>query len=374
MSLKIDRENLGAARPVGTAVNGSGSGNGNGMNSKRNMLAYDRSSTVGGFDLPRIAESAARHRRRRAGPRPNGNRPCVGRGRARRADGDSADRLRRGQPARHVPCAPHRHRHIDSAGTAVHRGGRFRPLVRRWRRHLAGHGGVRLRHRRRQRSCAGDRETRLCRPCRDGDRRLLRLHHRRQRHSRIAVRAARADVGRMARVARLLERAAAGRRRAVGVAYPAQSQDRRRVGRRTELAFRPIRTFPIVAWRVRPCSAPSDDVVRDGLHGTAIVRLLHHVQLDAVHLGVHRLRRLHRRRASVHLPRHRHFLRPAHSETHERARQPGLRGAYRKRPHVHRRPRHAAAAASHAGMGVRRRLRARRVPGGGARIDRVARP
>lgn len=45
MSLKIDRENLGAARPVGTAVNGSGSGNGNGMNSKRNMLAYDRSST-----------------------------------------------------------------------------------------------------------------------------------------------------------------------------------------------------------------------------------------------------------------------------------------------------------------------------------------
>ena len=33
------------------------------------------------------------------------------------------------------------------------------PLVRRRRWHLAGHGGVRLRHRRRQRSCAGDRET-----------------------------------------------------------------------------------------------------------------------------------------------------------------------------------------------------------------------
>ena len=69
----------------------------------------------------------------------------------------------------------------------------------------------------------------------------------------------------------------------------------------------------IVAWRVRPCSAPSDDVVRDGLHGTAIVRLLHHVQLDAVHLGVHRLRCLHRRRASVHLPRHRHPFRLGHS-------------------------------------------------------------
>lgn len=41
----------------------------------------------------------------------------------------------------------------------------------------------------------------------------------------------------------------------------------------------------IVAWRVRPRAAPSDDVVRDGLHGTAIVRLLHHVQLDAVHLA-----------------------------------------------------------------------------------------
>ncbi len=223
---------------------------------------------MGGFDLPRIAESAARHRRRRAGPRPNGNRPCVGRGRARRADGDSPNRLRRGQPARHVPCAPHRHRHIDSAGTAVHRGGRRHPLVRRWRWHLAGHGGVRFRHRRRQRSCSGNRKTRLCRPCRDGDRRLFRLHHRRQRHSRIAVRAARADVGRMARVTRLLECASAGCRRAVGVAYPAQSQSRYRSvggtietsdtgdideGDRSTTANAQCPHVPaIVAWRVRP--------------------------------------------------------------------------------------------------------------------------
>lgn len=37
--------------------------------------------------------------------------------------------------------------------------GRRHPLVRRRRWHLAGHGGVRFRHRRRQRSGSGDRKT-----------------------------------------------------------------------------------------------------------------------------------------------------------------------------------------------------------------------
>ena len=54
----------------------------------------------------------------------------------------------------------------------------------------------------------------------------------RQRHRRFAVRAACADVGRLACVTRLLECASAGCRRAVGVAYPAQSQSRYRFRRR----------------------------------------------------------------------------------------------------------------------------------------------
>lgn len=53
-----------------------------------------------------------------------------------------------------------------------------------------------------------------------------------QRHRRFAVRAACADVGRLACVTRLLECASAGCRRAVGVAYPAQSQSRYRFRRR----------------------------------------------------------------------------------------------------------------------------------------------
>ena len=51
-------------------------------------------------------------------------------------------------------------------------------------------------------------------------------------HRRFAVRAACADVGRLACVTRLLECASAGCRRAVGVAYPAQSQSRYRFRRR----------------------------------------------------------------------------------------------------------------------------------------------
>lgn len=91
--------------------------------------------------------------------------------------------------------------------------------------------------------------------------------------------------------------------------------DRQHDGQRTKPAFRTATGMfhAIVAWRVHPRAAPSDDVVRDGLHGAAIIRLLHHVQLDAVHLRIHRLRRLHRRRASVHLPRHRHPFRLGHS-------------------------------------------------------------